>query len=104
MLNRLYPCRGEEFWLVRAKRDGGMGERERSVNMNSTALLTQGQQHLCYCALLYAHTRTYMYLYALYLIIDRGEVQGEKWEEQVRRETSFVPSLSLSLTRGSYAV
>lgn len=71
-----------------------MGEREI---MNSTALLTQGQQHLCYCALLYAHTRTYMYLYALYLIIDRGEVQGEKWEEQVRRETSFVPSLSLSL-------
>lgn len=72
-----------------------MGEREI---MNSTALLTQGQQHLCYCALLYAHTRTYMYLYALYLIIDRGEVQGEKWEEQVRRETSFVPSLSLSLS------
>lgn len=44
----------EEFWRPRKTRQTG-----RSLNTDSTALLTQGQQHLCCCALLRTHPCTH---------------------------------------------
>lgn len=49
--------------------------------MDSTALLTQGQQHLCCCALLRTHSRIYVHTFIRALLHHRPRGVGRKSEQ-----------------------